>query len=435
VNRLGTLVLLLVSSRVAVADGDLGVDTNTDADTDDRDEAMVGAPISDHEMAVEQAARWLAVRVASETAVDGARGVIGVDATLSERLLDDVQGQPTAWTLDGAGRLELGGSKAGAEASTSGTIVARGLLEPAATDQVAPIEVVLSWGLWRRPELSDPRRAVRDVTTSAGAAARFPLAYFRRGRSRHGAFEVRLGASITLQGDRVLKEYVFDNRIYYWCHVRDGAAPPFCIDALVWDATGVQGGDEALIHTIYPIRLTGIPLGLGFYADAAGGLVTNTGSMTLSQNGQPVGEIMTADLPTIGVGAWDTRVHGSIGAAGIELRSRRSGWISLDGDMTVEDRGTAAIGLRAGGTAFGLSGFVANTRWWTAANDPGQAARTGGAELTVGRRIAGLDVVASAGAARTFYATLDGGAPTDTGVGFRGGISISRPVWGSPAAN
>ncbi len=428
-----TLAVLLVAPRVASAEP-------TGADLAEALE-MAGAQTAAIDAAIDQSvattSRWLAAWAATEAAEDGALGRAGLDAAYSGWWDTSIQDVPTAFAIDASSRAELGytisrrGELRGI-ATSGGAVTIRGMLEPEAADQVAPFELTASYDLERRPALTDPRNGLRAASTSASASVRVPLIYYRSGRNRHAFWESRLGGALTQQGDRVLQQHHFDTRVYYYCRVRAGTASPFCIDALVWNATGVTGVDKALIHELYPLRLAGVPVGLGLGLDVAAGGLTNTGSMTVSKDDQPIQTITSEDLPQIFVGAWDARLHGPVGGAGFEARWRRAGWVSLDGDLTIEDRASASISVRAGRTSLALSGFVADTRWWTTMADPGYQARTGGGELTVGRKIADLDVVATVGAARSFYATMDGGAPTDTGLGVRGGISISRPIWGQP---
>lgn len=403
--------------------------------------ATAGAEVAAIDAAIDQSvatsSSWLATRVAAEAAADGALARAGIDASYAGRWDTQVQGLATAFTADVTARAELGylvsaGGGAGLAAS-AGAATVRGMLEPEAAAQTAPFELTMSYDVAGRPDLAAPRDRARATSTSAGGSVRLPLVYVRDGRNRHGFWESRLGASVTQQGARVLRRYHLDNRVYYYCRVRAGAAAPFCVDLLVWDATGVAGADAALIHELAPVRLRGVPVGPGLSLDVAVGGITNTGAMTATRDDQPIGEITSEDLPRIIAGAWDGHLHGAVGAAGLDVRWRRTGWVSLDGDLTIEDRGSAAITLRAGRTSIALAGFVADTRWWTTRDDPGELARTGGGEVTVARRIADLDVVASVGAARTFYATLDGGAPDAADLGVRAGVSISRPIWGQRA--
>lgn len=369
----------------------------------------------------------LSAGLASEVVSDGARGLLTVSATYRDDGGGDLLANPTSWSIDAGAQVAADVTRDGAGGTAAGNVVARADVEPDAGNTRTPLELTGWFALAGRPSLADPRRGLRDTSTGAGGTVSFPLVVARTERGAHHVVLSRVGGSTTVQGGHSLSEVIWDTTVYAYCRARR-AHTPFCVDAFVFDATGVYGVDEAVLVTLYPVRLLGIPLVAGFSLDAAGGVIGNDAKMTASENGQPVAELTTNDLPVIGAGAWDLRLAGAIGAAGVELASRRTGWVSLEGDMTIEDRASAAITGRAGATSFAVTGFAATTRWWTSRDDPGSVANTGGAELALGRRVAGFDVVVSGGVARTFYATLDGGSPTTPALGFRGGVSIQKAL-------
>ena len=209
------------------------------------------------------------------------------------------------------------------------------------------------------------------------------------------------------------------------CHVRSAPAPARCLDIVWFDMLGVEGGASAAIGTLYPVRLRGLGLGGGLYVDLAGG-GGGTGTMTISSGDAPAHVIPTADLPDVATGLYDARVHGTVAGADVEARARRRIYLTTDGDLSIEDRAEASVGLSAARTRIALRGFAARTAWWTSKDDPGHAAVTGGGEVALARRAAGLDWDASVGVARSFYATLDGAAAGAPELGARGMLEVRR---------
>jgi hypothetical protein len=102
-------------------------------------------------------------------------------------------------------------------------------------------------------------------------------------------------------------------------------------------------------------------------------------------------------------------------------------YLTLDDQLSVEDRVEGSIDLSTDDTNIALRGFAARTTWWTDAQDPGSTALTGGGELAIAREDRGFAWDASLGVARSFYASADG-APS---LGARGTLEIRRSLRGS----
>ncbi len=89
------------------------------------------------------------------------------------------------------------------------------------------------------------------------------------------------------------------------------------------------------------------------------------------------------------------------GPVEIGLRAKRTGFFSLDGDMSIEDRATLTAALPLADHAkLSASAFLARTHWWTSKSDPGSAASTGGGELALDLRLHQFDIHVAGGVAR-----------------------------------
>jgi hypothetical protein len=105
----------------------------------------------------------------------------------------------------------------------------------------------------------------------------------------------------------------------------------------------------------------------------------------------------------------------------------RSIFPTLDGAIALEDRFSASAGHRRGAWTVGAQGFAAVTNLWDATRDH-DVGVTGGGELSAGRDLGhGLHAGAFAEIARTYYAELDGTAPTPT-LGARALLVLSARI-------
>jgi hypothetical protein len=206
------------------------------------------------------------------------------------------------------------------------------------------------------------------------------------------------------------------------CRLR-ARAPAACARALEVTTEGVSGARETAVSNISFVRFTGLGAN-HVYGDAGVGITTNELAI-----GNGAGEqVETVDLPAITTIAWNLGVIALAGPARIEARSKRTGYATRDGDMTIEDRASITGLLTTKHATLSLAGFAARTRWWTSKMDPGSSAATGGGELGLATRIRSYDLKASVGLARSFYPVLDGGALDSPAVGFRSTVHVSRSL-------
>ena len=208
------------------------------------------------------------------------------------------------------------------------------------------------------------------------------------------------------------------------CGERGADLPEHCVEIVPFQALGVEGGSSAAIVSLQPARITGQHVAGPLYADLSGG-VGGTGTITVDNGGGDVHTITTDDLPDVSAGTYD--VHAYTVGGGFDARAHRTLYLTLDGDLAIEDRAEAALAWGAR-TRITLRGFAARTTWWTSKTDPGTAAVTGGGELDVARTDRGLAWDASLGVARSFYATLDGAAADAPALGARGAIEVHRAL-------
>jgi hypothetical protein len=184
-----------------------------------------------------------------------------------------------------------------------------------------------------------------------------------------------------------------------------------------------------VVSDIYFARWTGLDLGVA-YGELGLGVITDTGKLGIEDsNGKERGSVTTEDLPLISVGAYDAAIATMVGPVEVNARAKRSGFVSLDGDMSIEDRAslTAALPLAAS-AKLSASAFVARTHWWTSKTDPGSRADTGGGEVAIDLAVHDFAVHASTGVARSFYAVLDGSAPDAPALGFRSAVDLKHVI-------
>jgi hypothetical protein len=126
--------------------------------------------------------------------------------------------------------------------------------------------------------------------------------------------------------------------------------------------------------------------------------------------------------------AYDAHAGAPIGDADLDLHAARLIAPTMDGELVIEDRVEAALAWKLDDVALGAHAFAARARLYR--TDGGRLARapdelTGGADVTAGFSIEDWQVAATAGAARTDYAALDGAAPAPA-LAATGTLSIRR---------
>ncbi|HET9989791.1 MAG TPA: hypothetical protein VFQ65_14765 [Kofleriaceae bacterium] len=281
--------------------------------------------------------------------------------------------------------------------------------------------------LGSRPSLDARRDVGRAAYASSGAG--FKLApSIRNGTNVIGIMFMNIAGSLEAQADSARATYIFDVDIYYHCRLRTGG-PAACLHVFDTHSTGVSGGTQAVVSDLYFARWTGLDLGVA-YGEIGVGVITDTGKLGISDsNGKEEATVTTQDLPLITVGAYDAALATMVGPIEVTTRAKRSGYVSLDGDMSIEDRAALTAALRlATGAKLSASAFVARTHWWTSKTDPGSHADTGGGELALDLAVHDFDVHASTGVARSFYAVLDGSAPDAPALGFRSAIDVKHAI-------
>lgn len=214
---------------------------------------------------------------------------------------------------------------------------------------------------------------------------------------------------------------------WFNCHLQVNA-PARCIHAGVLDIWGASTGGGAVIAKLDGIRVE--KLGAhGIYLDVAAGGLTNRGTLEVENTeGGPPHTFESTDLPAIDSLTYDAGLTIGNRVFHVAARGSRAGFITLDGDMALEDRATFSATLALRRATVGLRGFAARTTWWTAKDDPGQTAETGGGELVAAFSIRGFDITAGLGRARTFYPTLDGAAVDKPALGTRASLGITRTI-------
>jgi hypothetical protein len=281
--------------------------------------------------------------------------------------------------------------------------------------------------LGSRPTLDSRRDVGRAAYASAGAGFKLG-AVFHHDAHVYGIMATNIAGSLQAQSAAARATYVFDVDVYFNCRLRSDG-PAACLHIFDTRATGVSGGSKAVVSDIYFARWTGLDLGIA-YGELGIGVITDTGTLGIEDgNGNEVATVMTEDLPRMTVGAYDAAIATMVGPIEVTTRAKRSGYVSLDGDMSIEDRAalTAALPLAAN-AKLSASAFVARTAWWTSKSDPGSHASTGGGEVALDLAIHHFDVHASTGVARSFYAVLDGAAPDAPALGFRSAIDVKHAI-------
>jgi hypothetical protein len=281
--------------------------------------------------------------------------------------------------------------------------------------------------LGSRPSLDARRDVARAAYASSGAGFKLGPA-IRHGDYINGIFYFSIAGSLEAQANAKRATYVFDMDLYYHCRLRSDG-PAACLHIFDTHATGVSGGKQAVVADIYFARWTGLDLGVA-YGELGIGVITDNAQLGIQDsNGKEEATVTTQDLPLMSVGAYDLALATMVGPIEVNTRAKRSGYVSLDGDMSIEDRASLTAALPLAPTAkLSASAFVARTHWWTSKTDPGSRADTGGGEVAVDLAIHDFDVHASTGVARSFYAVLDGAAPDAPALGFRSAIDVKHAI-------
>lgn len=291
------------------------------------------------------------------------------------------------------------------------------------------------FGVWAgaelgaRPTLDARRDVARAVFADVGGGFQLGFAQVTAGDRVRGFGYANIGG--TLQGQAGAKRgtYTFDLDLYYSCQLRPDARAR-CLHILDTYSLGVSGKTQAVVTNAYFVRWTGLDFGRA-WADVAIGGITNATKLSIDneKDNKPPETVQTEDLPRIDVMSWNAGIATLVGPIEVEARTQRTGYVSLDGDMSIEDRAsvTAALPLAAQ-TKLSATGFAARTQWWTSKTDPGSHANTGGAELALDTRLHDFDVHAGAGLARSFYAVLDGSAADRPALGFRSAIDVRHAI-------
>ena len=280
--------------------------------------------------------------------------------------------------------------------------------------------------LGTRPALDARRDVGRAVFAGAGAGFQLGLAIQHDDRVR-GAMYMNIGGTLQAQADARRATYTFDIDVYYDCRLRPDARSR-CLHILDTYSTGVSGKTQAVVTNAYFARWTGLDLGRA-WGDIGIGAISNATKLSIQKDGEPEQTVQTEDLPPINVLSWNAGIATLIGPIEVEARSQRTGYVSLDGDMSIEDRAsvTAALPITTR-TKLSASAFAAKTHWWTSKTDAGSHANTGGGELALDTKLHDFAVHAGAGVARSFYAVLDGAPADRPALGFRGAIDIRHSI-------
>jgi len=278
--------------------------------------------------------------------------------------------------------------------------------------------------LGKRPGLDARRDVAREAfaTTSVGFRITAAAAH---GDQRAGLFRFGFGGDKLWQGDERRAQITAEVELGFYCRVKPDVQA-YCVHVLEMDGVGVSGKQEATVTNLSFVRATG----LAGHFELGLGLVTDTVAIGRdAQSTDPRDTVVTENLPEKTVLAGTVGAVTAVGPLRVSVRGARTGYVSLDHDLSIEDRATVVASLAIEPhTMLTATGFAARTRWWSSAMDPGSSAATGGGELAVTSRIHSFDVRAGTGIARSFYPQLDG-APLETpAVGIRSTLQLSRAI-------
>lgn len=277
----------------------------------------------------------------------------------------------------------------------------------------------------RIPDLASRRDGQRASLLAGEAGFGFSLGYRETPTMRWVLLRVGFGGAVMAQAERRYAAMTADVGLFTRCWLVAGQPrEATCLDILDTAAVGYSGVRKVVVDNIDVVKLTGIGHG-AIHGELGLRYVTNQSTLSVTE-GNEQHELMTEDLPTITSLAPTAALAWRIAPWLASLRIEHTGYASLTGDMTLEDRASGELGYDHAGTKLLLIGFAARTRWWTSRDDPGQSAATGGATLALTTHFGGLEWSASLGVARSFYAQLDGGAADVPGLGWRSLVQVAR---------
>ena len=347
------------------------------------------------------------------------QGTLAADALVGTRGVDNEV--TTVTTADASAELR------GSELATGGAVRVDAGYDLHHDEEMQVLSLWLDGGLGKRPAL-DARRDMgrqRYATTSVGFL--IGPAYSADVTHHVTIFRFGFGGDMLWQGDQRRARITADVELFGYCHVHyDSDDEAYCLHVLEMDGAGVSGKQEATVTNLMFARATGIAghfeLGLG--------LVTDTVAIgNNDQSKDPADWVVTENLPRKTVLAGSVGAVAQAGPLRLGVRGVRTGYVSLDHDLSIEDRAslTASLPIDKHAT-LSATGFAARTRWWSSAMDPGSSAETGGGEVSVAMKIHAFDVRAATGVARSFYPELDGGALSAPATGFRSSVEVARAI-------
>jgi hypothetical protein len=282
--------------------------------------------------------------------------------------------------------------------------------------------------LGNRPGLASRRDVARDTFATAGTGFRLTPLFHERGDLRTTWLRFGFGGSLTHQGGS-RATITGELGLYMRCRVRtDGVGR--CIHVLDMQMVGNSGAQEVFVGNSDLIKVTGLGT-KQLHAELGIRSISNQGSISVHEGegeATPEETVTTEDLPAITELAPVVGLTAIAGPTTFALRAERTGYASLDGDMTIEDRASLTTSLSIRRHTFTLGGFAARTRWWSSKMDPGSSDSTGGGELGFATRWQRFDLKATVGLARSFYPVLDGGAADSPATGFRSSVQVSRAI-------
>lgn len=294
---------------------------------------------------------------------------------------------------------------------------------------VALSGVYANASLGNRPGLASRRDVARETFASTGIGFRLTPMWEERGDLRVTWLRFGFGGSMFWQATGTRASITGELEGYMRCRVRADRSAR-CLHVLDLDMVGNSGGQEIFVMNGDLVRVSGLGV-KNLHVELGVRAISNQGSISVTDEGEeptPGNTVTTEDLPVISELGPVAAITALAGPARVELRAERTGYASLEGDMTIEDRASVTTSLALGRTTLTAGGFAARTRWWTSKMDPGSADVTGGGELGLATRVSRFDLKASVGLARSFYPVLDGGVVDTPGVGMRSSVSISRAI-------
>lgn len=276
----------------------------------------------------------------------------------------------------------------------------------------------------KRPGLDARRDVEREAYATTSAGFRLGI-WGAHDDLRASALRFGFGGDKLWQGGQRRAQITAEFELAYVCRLHDGAEP-FCVHLLEAYGTGVSGKQEATVTNFTIARATGLA---GHFELGVGLVTDNVNIGRDAQSTDPRDTVMTENLPRMTVLAGSAGAVASVGPLHVSLRGVRTGYVSLDHDLSIEDRATLTATLAIDPrTTLTATGFAARTRWWSSEADPGSSASTGGGEVAFATRIHAFDLRAASSIAQSFYPTLDSAALSAPAVGFRSTLQLSRAI-------